>query len=300
MKKLKRVALIALIVSIILVISQKNTLHLLLKTRERPSERSLIEDFVDYSMIRYFGVYTLFGFKPITEMDVQYEPPSEKYRKYLYENLPREKKEEIPYREFIVNSPWGVSIKMQWEAFKEEMEKHPLKNHFFVEYRFDYKQEEYTSILFVHQSSLVEVLEKYHIDFERELGEKFNSFEKVLELKSGGSKFWDKIFKDTNHYLMGLLFGYGEKNAKNFEIEQTGKEDLGNRRLCHVSLEEIKNTFKDKISIEDLCLPNFISYDINDEVIDDYQEKRKFIVEYFKKKNFTDEVFKILERGWIE
>ena len=80
----------------------------------------------------------------------------------------------------------GCSSKKQWQAFKKEIKRRKLKEHFFVEYRYDYEEKGYTSILFVHQPSLLEVLNKYHSDFEREIGETFNSLEKVLELKKGG------------------------------------------------------------------------------------------------------------------
>jgi hypothetical protein len=297
MLKFRYLLFIAIILSMGLLISQKNNLLSLKRFFERGknSEQCHIDDFVDYAMIRYFGIYTLFGFKPVTEINVQYEPPSEEYRKHLYENLSEDKKKEIPYTDFILNSPWGVSTKKQWKAFKNELKKYKLKDHFFVEYRYDYAEEEYTSILFVHQPSLMKLLDKYHAEFEKEAGEKFNSLKKVLELKRGGSKFWDKIFKDTNHYLMGLIFGYGEKNAKLFTAEERGEKILREKRVDHNSLEEIKKTFEDDVSIEDMCLPTFISYDEKDVIIEEYKEKRDIIIKCLKGKKLTKEVFKILE-----
>ena len=71
---------------------------------------------------------------------------------------------------------------------------------------------------------------------------------------------------------MGLVFGYGEVNAKKFESEEKKCETFVGQRVEHTSLEEIKNLFKDDVSIEDLCLLSFVSYQEEDKVIKDYKE----------------------------
>ena len=299
MLRFRTLFFIAAILSTIFVISQKNSLTSSKDIGQKNSEyeSSLADDFVTYSMVRYSGIYTLFGVKPITEIDTQYQPPTEEERKYIYEGLSDAEKKEIPYKDFILKSPWGNSTKKQWKSFKSRMKDLDLKDYFFVETCYDYEDKEFNSLLFIHRPSLIRLLDRYHTHFEKELGEKFNTIEKISELKNGGSSFWDKIFKEKNHYLMGLVLGFGEKNSRCFDEESNGKKELLNQRIEHTSLIELRKILKEDISIEDLCIPQFISYQEEDEVVEDYRLSRKNIIQKLKNKNLTQEVFAILERG---
>ena len=98
---------------------------------------------------------------------------------------------------------------------------------------------------------------------------------KISELKNGGSKFWDKIFKEDNHYLLGLVLGFGEINSKLFNEECNGNKKRVDQRVNHTSLEELKNILKDDLFIEDLCIPQFISYQAEDELVNHYKKGRK-------------------------
>ena len=280
MHRFRHLIFFAVILGILLIFNQENNLNLLNKIfRIRKTEianRSLIDDFVSHSMIKYSGIYTLFGVKPITDIDVGYATEEE---------------------DFTANSPWGVATKTQWKAFKKEIKKIKFKNHFFIEYCYSYDDKDYNSILFVHEPSLIKILEIYHNQFEQGLDEKFDSFNKIMELRNGSSRFWDKIFKSRNHYLMGLIFGYGEKNSKCFQMEKEGDKNIRLERVTYTSLAEIKNSFRDDVSIKDLCLPSFISYDDKDDIVEAYKEKRKFIIEYMKGKNLTQEVIILLNNS---
>lgn len=299
MKKIRLLLFCLFIVSTLFVISQKYNLPLASssETKEKKYNRSLVDDFVDYSMIRYFGMYTLFGFKPITEMDARYEPPTEEQRQQLYENLDKETKAVIPYDDFILNSPWETSVKDQWRVFKQKIGKKKLKDHFFVEYRFDYKAEEFSTIFFVHRPSLLKVLEAYYFDFQKRTGKSFKPLDQIKALECGGSEFWDKIFKENDHYLMGLLFGYGKKNSETFEQEIYENNIHKKKRIEHTSLDEIKSVFKDIVTVDDLCLPQFVIYDENDDTINSYRSQREYIKKYLAGKKLSKEVFKILEKG---
>lgn len=301
MVKVRKLVLIALILLTVLIISQKNNLFFLkgFYSKEKATEKVFVDDFVTYSMIRYFGVYTLFGVKPVTEIDAQYVPPAEEQRREIYQGLSQQERENTPYDSFIVNSSWGISTKTQWKAFKRKLKKLKLKEHFFLENRYNYEDDEFNSILFVHEPSLIRILERYRTQFERETGEKLNAVEKAKELKKGGSKFWDKIFKEKNHYLMGIIFGFGEKNSKYFQQEMDGDEMIRQQRVDHTSLDELRNLFKDDVSIVDMCLPSFVSYPVNgvDEVVETYDENKKIIIDYMKGKDLTQEVLRILDKG---
>lgn len=301
MLRFKKFILIVIILSVVFVISQRNNLPFSKYTspKNRAYERSLVDDFITYAMIRYFGIYTLFEVKPVTEIDTQYQPPTEEERKQVYEGLTSQEKKEILYEDFILKSPWGSSTKEQWEAFKNELKNIDLKDHFFVETRYNYEDKEFNSLLFVHRSSLIKLLNFYHDRFEKQIG-KFDSAEKVDELKNGGSKFWDKIFKEKNHYLMGLVLGFGEKNSRLFDEEFTGNKKNFDQRVDHSSLSELKKILKDDVSIEDLCIPQFISYQKQDEVVNAYMVSRKKIIEQLKGKDLTKEVFVRLRDGTKE
>ena len=249
----------------------------------------LVNDFIMHAMIRNYSLYTLFGFKPITAIHVP-DVLTEEERKRAYDNLPDWKKKEIPYNKFLVSQ---IDTKTQWIAFKKKIEQLNIKEYFFVEY-----DKEYDAVLFVHKPSLLYILIKYHDQFKKELNEEFDPLEKIEELKSGGSKFWDKIFKNKNHYLMGLIFGFGEKNSRFFQLEQD--KTISIKRVNHVPIKEIKTLMKDKLCIENLCLPMFISYLLEDEMLEDYRKKRETIIKYMKGKELTQEVFFLLESKKID
>lgn len=297
MFRFKYLFFVTVILAMALIISQKK--HFTIFYSEKSLERSHIDDFVTYAMIRYFGIYTLFGEKPITEIDARYEPPTEEIRRELYEALPEKERAAISYNNFIINSPWGVSTKELWKAFKQELQKRELKEHFFVENQYNYEDSNYTSILFVHEPSLTKVLDLYHMQFETELGEPFNSYEKVLELKGGGSLFWDRIFREKNHYLMGIIFGFGERNSRCFQLEVEGDIEMKKIRKNPTNILEIKNSLKDEVSIEDLCLPSFVSYPEQgvDKTVEKFEVVRNEIKEQMKGKQLTEEVFRVLENG---
>ena len=284
--------MIALIsISLFVFLNQKNILTSPNKlfTKKTSYHDKLIDDFIMHAMIRNYSLYTLFGFKPITAIHVP-DVLTEEERKRAYDNLPDWKKKEIPYNKFLVSQ---IDTKTQWIAFKKKIEQLNIKEYFFVEY-----DKEYDAVLFVHKPSLLYILIKYHDQFKKELNEEFDPLEKIEELKSGGSKFWDKIFKNKNHYLMGLIFGFGEKNSRFFQLEQD--KTISIKRVNHVPIKEIKTLMKDKLCIENLCLPMFISYLLEDEMLEDYRKKRETIIKYMKGKELTQEVFFLLESKKID
>lgn len=287
-----------IILSAVFVICQKNNLPFFreIARRNKNYERSLVDDFINYTMVRYSGVYTLFGLKPITEFDIQYLPPTEEERQQIYNGLTVKEKKEIPYEDFILKSPWGHSTKDQWKAFEKEIKKIDLKDCFFVETRYNYEDKNVNCLLFVHRPSLIKLLDCHRNRFEKYLG-KFNAAEKVSELKNGGSKFWDKIFKERNHFLLGLVLGFGETNSRLFDEEFNGNKKSFDQRVDHTSLEELKKILKDDISIEDLCIPQFISYQEEDDLVNDYKKAREKIIERLKGKDLTQEVFSLLKNG---
>jgi|GEM_PF-1609916 len=250
----------------------------------------LIKDFISHAMIRNYCLYTLYGYKPITAINIQYGPVSEKKRKQAYEKLPKEKQNQLPYDKFVFPECSG---RTQWSYLKEELKTKNLEEHFFIEYSFEHGKE-FDSVLFVHKPSLINILQQNYADFKRELSLEFDPLKKVEELERGCFEFWDKIFKEKHHYLMGIVFGFGDENARKFQLELDNKAVA--KRVKHVPDSEIRKLFKDKVTVQDLGIPQFISYDKDDKVVANYREKRKLIVSRLKEKNLKKEVFSLLEK----
>ncbi|MDX8430237.1 MAG: hypothetical protein SNF33_00270 (plasmid) [Candidatus Algichlamydia australiensis] len=268
-----------------------------LSKNDQNQDLVLVDHFVTCTMSCYTGLYTLFGVKPVTEFCIEYELISE------IEKDKSRKDIEVPswkiHHKDSDYKPWETSRREQWEAFKKKIDTFSLKEHFFVEYCFNDKYQIYNALLFVHEPSLIELLNHHYPLFEQRLGEKFDTIEKVQELKNGEFRFWDKIFKDKDHYLMGLLFGFGEENSKAFQLESEGDKEVAKRRRSHTPIAEARKSFENTLNLQDLRIPSFVSYSKQgeDKIVESYYKKRKSIQQYLEGKNLTKETLHILEFG---
>ncbi|MCH9609894.1 MAG: hypothetical protein S4CHLAM45_13800 [Chlamydiales bacterium] len=152
--------------------------------------------------------------------------------------------------------------------------------------------------LFVNVHQALYILKKYYNDFASVTETQFDLKTILDSIDDKNSSFWKKVFE--NHYLHGLLLGFGEKNS--FLFDHTSKSDLVKikaisfQRFKELSRSEkhSKGMMQPVVSIKNLVIPYFVTFNINDEIIDKYQKEKESIVQFLEEKNFTDFVLQCL------
>lgn len=270
--------------------------------------------FLENLMIRDCGIYTLLGSKPMTEFDItESSPATEEELAESYEELKLflEKAKQDP-EHYHANG----AILPSFEEFKRKclthslafLEKRKLWNDW-LEAKINISNPLFKLIetgnenkmgLFIHIPQTVYILKKYQNEFSALTSIKFDPDNILDSIDDKNSVFWNRVF--VNHYLMGLLFGYGEKNAYLFDyIRRQGIPfDLASiSRFPQLSrMEEyMKKVLKKKISIKDLPIPFFASFEIDDPQVSKYSKERKKIIKFLKDRDIDSFVLECLTKG---
>ncbi len=158
-------------------------------------------------------------------------------------------------------------------------------------------ERDFTVGLFIHVPYLIHTLKKYYREFSQITEIQFDVDTILNSIEDKNSVFWKKVF--TNHYLHGLLLGYGERNAYLFDWVK--KETLPLEFVSILRFPELsrlnnhaKQVLKKKVSTEDLPIPYFVSFEINDEVVERYSKEREKIISFMKDKDLSSFVLKCL------
>lgn len=296
----------------------------------KPSAKSFIQSkekskttlFLENLMIREGGLYTLMGTKPITEFDIDgtLEESEEDIRK-SYEEMKAfleraESEKNKPDKERTAFNPSNLSVptyedykikceknrgflkflnhKKLWLNFRE---RHKNLDPKFMLFSRKFSGEENNIALFVNIPNLVYVLHHHYEDFSKRTQTNFDPKEIVFQISNESSVFWNKVF--TDHFLKGLVYGYGERSAYLFEWSDEHLETVFKERRAFFSnkdrLKEVANFLvKSNIQVSDLPIPEFFHFGITDSKKIEYEIEKERIVKSFEDKDFTSEVMKIL------
>lgn len=137
---------------------------------------------------------------------------------------------------------------------------------------------------------VIYVLREHYQDFSKVLGMDFDPAVVAKEINNNFADFW-KIFKDnSNAYLMGLLFGYGERNSKLFQWEKEKSISFPFRVASYHSPWLKKRRFSRNFieNIENLDIPQFVVYQPVDEVVGKYLFEKEQILQIYKKRDFAE------------
>jgi len=240
---------------------------------QRLEERALKE-----IMIRNDGIYTLLGSKPVVFFSLSGKSMEEWVLRSYYDDLPETLKERFPFEEvFNYISPWKL-----WKIWMDKWEAtsvHEGRYLFFRKDLFGY---------FVNTKEVICILSRHYDDFAKAYGEDFDPLQVTFEMPDTNSKFWNAL--EGNHYLWGLLLGYGEKNAYLFSLVQKGilpdlsvrtepLEEKINQEMLHKAIDGM-------LDMKDLALPGYKSYFYFDQTMNQYKEERKKIIEIYSGKDF--------------
>lgn len=228
--------------------------------------------FLKNVMIRERGLYVLLGSKPMSTFSIENGFP-ESTQEHKHFRHARTKK----LWENWVHKEVSLSSHYKFIARKSPFGDHSLEG------------------LFINVPNSEYILKHHYTDFAKLTGQEFSPGEILQDLSNAESLFWTRVFR--NHYLSGLLLGFGEKNAYLYDWgEKNHIEPFVSRPKGMPSLDQISNLyFKSTIYLEDLYLPLFGSSEINDPVVEKYRIERKYILSKLRGKNFTTEMMRRLQ-----
>jgi hypothetical protein len=223
-------------------------------------DREKIQLFLNQFLFVNSGAYTLFGDKPITEMFLFVGSDDD-----LMELTEEELKTAIPLDRSIVDN---------WKTWKRYIDKISCKN-FIIKENACLLDPTHTIYSVLNVKSVKRVLGKHREAFQRVIGSSFDTDKVIEEFKDSSSYFWNKVFED--HYLSGLLFGYGEENIAYF--------------LDCMATQNTKIHFSDEYNplatVNNFPLPSF-ALSAEDKTSDCYREQRIKIKKLCQDKDIID------------
>lgn len=276
-KKLSSVSSIIILASIFLLFFGCSSSSRDLKFSSADSEKTWMEKFFKDLLLEESGVFTLWGTKPMTVFDICLYS-SEEIRE-MQKNHPmivEEETIELKNYDFPAN----------WENWEKNRHRFPL--HGFLLFKVENSEDpKLPNIYFVNilQTALV-IEQNYHL-FRKAVGKDFDALTVVLDMEKLHSDFWQPIFK--NAQLVGLLYGFGLKNASCFAWKYRNQE--GN----HVTFSNtLQHSFSDSIksigdaTVQHFPIPIFASFFPDDEMQNRYIAERNEIRKIYRKRDFVD------------
>ncbi len=257
------------------------------------AEKSEIDLFLENVMIREKGLYVLMGSKPMSSFPIHnWIPETPKERKQHYENLIHSLKKENPesslptYEKFCEDGKKMSHLQYHclWKAWKTQVQ-HALPYYKFTERKTPFGESK--EGLFINVLTTLCVLQTHYDSFAKITSMDFDPEKALTDLSNIDSRFWEKVFQ--SHYLTGLLFGYGERNAMCFDWES--RLSLPTQRINEVDFDKIaENLSKKNLSPSDLQLPFFSIYSLDDPTLEQYKKEREHILKTLKDSTWITKV----------
>jgi len=253
--------------------------------------------FLENLMIRNAGLFTLYGSKPVTEFDIEGtidETEEELQRSYkelkvFLESSSDPAKMELPtydnFREKWIKNQALLRPHNHLNLWKE------WKNYAVLldpKYRiFSRKAPSGNGSigLFVNIPNLVYILHHHHSEFSKRTNTDFSPAEVIREIEDENSNFWSMVFQD--HYLSGLIYGYGEKSSYLFDWSKKHLSTVQEERKTFFATYPKSKPIQPMIEISALPLPTYFHFGVTDPAHMIYEHERKQILEYLSDKEFV-------------
>lgn len=233
-------------------------------------EQASIEPIFRYLLFDNYGVFVLFGSKPMCDALL---PPQLSYEETqkLLEEMPENVRQQVDILET------NIDLKQAWENWQKIQQRFHIKKYILIKIS--------DSIYLVSIPKAVEILNENYPFFKELLGTEFSPEEIVDQMKDSQSIFWKKILH--NHTAMGLLYGYGDANIKIF------KQNLSLGIKPIFSTDERIDIFN--ANPQNFSIPIFASYD-NDPLVQCYISEKQKILDLYKDKDMMTVSLKALSQ----
>lgn len=231
-----------------------------------------MEKFFRDVMLDEHAIYTLCGTKPITTMPIYYYT-DEEVDEYYAQMTEEEIATAVIVEDYDLSENWE-----KWEKIRSQF---PLSRYFFFK-RDDPEDSRFAFLVFVDVAATVKMLQENYSVFCQETGMDFDPQQVVFEMEAG-SEFWDKTF--DNCLLVGLLYGFGLKNAYSFRDKYKDVSQINESLSSYASDEPTFRT----ATIEHFSLPIFASFSgEKDEVIEKYKKEKADIQKIYQGQDFLE------------
>lgn len=200
------------------------------------NEKIWLSKFLTDVMLKESGIYTLWGSKPITLIQISFYSEDEIDQHYNT-MTEAEKMEYTIVSDYDLDENW-----IKWETIKHRF----LGNRFLFFHRDSISDGKIRNIYLVDLFTTALTIQENYSYFRNIIGFDFNPSEVVYEITQPNSQFWEIALKHSG--LLGILFGYGPKNAWSFNWK------FGN------SISFLKNfqyPFSDTLIYENVSMSNF-------------------------------------------
>lgn len=271
-----------------------------LKTKH--SDEDDISLFLSNVMIRENGIYTLLGSKPITTFNIETSssPQSTEELFSEYTTLVTDNpsfKSRLSFADYQKSIHHAMKAKhlRHKELWLSWMEAYGGKQN--KKFLFTSRKAPYGDVnegVFINIPTAIYILSKHQELFQKRTCILFDPHTILEEISSEHSEFWGKVFKD--HFLMGILLGYGEKNAFIWELESKSNKSL-RCKPANLTIDDSyysKLIAKENVAISDLLIPLFVSYSQYDREVEKYQQEREWIIRFISNDSFIPQIIKLL------
>lgn len=204
-------------------------------------------------------MFSLFGDKPLTDMLIFMGKESD---------LAALSEDEIIAATFT-----DASIREDWKTWKCIAHQIPSKSFVFVE-RSCPQDHDLVFYCVMNVKQTKKILLVYRKVFEEKTGISVDPDKMIQEFKNPESSFWRRVFAD--HYLSGLLYGFGEENVAYFLTHQSFDEEK--------SFSDEPDNFATSIKFP---IPIY-AMSVDDKTAPRYRDQRKIIQNIFRNKEIVD------------
>jgi len=248
-------------------------------------ERVWIEKFFDDFFLNQLTMYPLFGSKPMSDIYVYCKSKEEwfsDYSKIVEKECPKEEQQKAiaEFKEYLNQ----YDLPGNWEKWMNWKSKH-LDQSFLFSKRSTHSDYAF-SLYILNVQEAAWILQKYYSTISREFEMEFDPLQVVMEFEDSNSLFWKKVFQ--SHYVMGILYGFGERNSYFFDrgmrLQDLNSFDLFTHALFKSAIDQTSNAKK-------FPLPQFRSFSedmLLDPVYQHYLREKEQISKIIKGKNKYD------------
>ncbi len=255
-----------------------------------PEEKAWMGKFFNDFFLEGSTIYTLFGTKPMSGISIVSATPKEwmDAHKSLIEALD-EKRKEAAIQE-VQNHSQSYDLNVNWEKWIAWKKNHPDSPFLFVKRATD--SPHIFNAYVANTREVMWTLQEYYSFFSRELGVEFDPLEVTLDFEDPESPFWDQIF--SNHFLQGILFGFGDRNS--YFFYRHFKQSHTDNNSCLFVSQPVSDEAEGG-DIKNIQLPRFRSYVLpygEDPVVTKYKKEKKRIQQELQGQDFFEAVLERL------
>ena len=244
-----------------------------------PEEKIWMSRFFEHLLLDNYGIYTLWGSKPMVRFEMCLYSPDELMK--LQKEV--EEKSNIEMEKVVIENYDFPENWQKWEKVRDQFK----ISRFLILKRENPDDPKLPFIFFVNVLETALVIQENYPLFRKYIGEDFDSLEMVFELQEGSSKFWDIVFERSE--LVGILYGFGLKNTMCFSWKyQENKSNI--QSFAHSLNFKFSNQRKNygRVSVNTISLPIFAEFGEDSSMVNRYEAERRKIKKIYKKQDFVD------------